>query len=77
MMIQRCYMALLWVALALSAGAAPTYQVPCLERLARSIGLNLPDNLGPDADNDSTWSHRGRALRVRTNAYGDISHIGF
>ena len=77
MMIQRCYMALLWVALALSAGAAPTYQVPCLERLVRSIGLNLPDNLGPDADNDSTWSHRGRALRVRTNAYGDISHIGY
>ncbi len=73
----RCHLACLWAALALAVNAAPAYQVPSLERLARSIGLNLPDRLEPDADYDAAWSYRGRALRVRTNAYGDVSHIGY
>lgn len=77
MNLRRGYMALWCATLVLTASAAPVYQVPCLERLARSIGLALPDSLAPGVDNDSTWSYRGRVLRVRTNAYGDVSHIGY
>lgn len=73
----RCHMVWLWVVFTLAVNATPTYQVPNLERLAHSIGLNLPDKLEPDADYDATWSYRGRSLRVRTNAYGDVSHIGY
>ena len=63
----RCHMVWLWVVFTLAVNATPTYQVPNLERLAHSIGLNLPDKLEPDADYDATWSYRGRSLRVRTN----------
>ena len=73
----RCHMVWLWVVFTLAVNATPTYQVPNLERLAHSIGLNLPDKLEPDADYDATWSYCGRSLRVRTNAYGDVSHIGY
>lgn len=77
MRLHPCHIVWLCVTLALNADAEPTYQVPHLERLARSMDLNLPDSLGIDTDNDSTWSYRGRMLRVRTNAYGDISHLGY
>lgn len=77
MMLRRCYMALLVAAFALSVGAAPLFHLPGLEKLARHIGLILPDVLGVGVDNDSTWNYRGRALRIRTNAYGDVSHIGY
>ena len=33
--------------------------------------------MGENIDNDSTWSFSGKQLRVRTNVYGDISHIGY
>lgn len=78
MMLRRCYTALLMAVLALSTvGAAPSFHVPGLEKLARYIGLTLPDVIGACVDNDSTWNYRGRALRVRTDAYGDVSHIGY
>lgn len=77
MIRRRCYMIWMVAAFACWVNAAPLYYTPCLERLARLVGLALPDTLGPDVDNDSTWSFRGRTLRVRTNAYGDVSHIGY
>lgn len=70
-------MALMMVVFVLSAGAAPPFHVPGLEKLARYIRLTLPDVLGADVDNDSTWHYHGRTLRVRTNIYGDVSHIGY
>lgn len=73
----RCYTALLLTVSAFCAGAAPTYSVPWLGRLAEQAGIALPDSMEADTDNDSTWSYRNRPLRVRTNAYGDVSHIGY
>lgn len=77
MIFRRYHMILLWVAFTVAVNAAPSFQVPALERLAHNIELSLPDRLEPDADYDSLWSYRGRSLRVRTNAYGDVSHIGY
>ena len=69
--------ALLLALSALCAAAAPVYTVPWLGRVAGLAGIVLPDSMGPYVDNDSTWNYRGRALRVRTNAFGDVSHIGY
>lgn len=77
MMLRRCYTALLMAALALSAGAAPSFHASVLKELAHLTGLILPDVLDANIDNDSTWNYHGRALRIRTNAYGDVSHIGY
>lgn len=48
-----------------------------LQQMAKATALSLPDSLGVMIDNDSTWQYKGRQLRVRTNALGDVSHIGY
>lgn len=65
------------VAFTLSVDAAPHFRTHCLEALAKAMKMEFPSELGADADNDSTWRFKGRTLRVRTNHYGDISHIGY
>ncbi|MCZ8372413.1 hypothetical protein O6P32_06775 [Phocaeicola sp. KGMB11183] len=39
--------------------------------------MDFSSDMGINVDNDSTWQFKGRVLRVRTNHYGDISHIGY
>ena len=77
MSLRPCLLVVAVVAFACRAMAAPAYHTSCQERLARAIGLALPDTLGPGVDNDSTWNFRGRTLRIRTNNFGDVSHIGY
>ena len=57
--------------------AAPSFYTRCLETLSKAMKLNLPDRMEADVDNDSTWHYAGKPLRVRTNTYGDVSHIGY
>lgn len=59
------------------ANAAPSFHTQRLETLAKAIKLALPGRLGNNVDNDSTWNYAGKALRIRTNSYGDVSHIGY
>lgn len=64
-------------AFALQANAAPSFRTQRLEALAKAIKLDLPEQLGVNIDNDSTWNYAGKTLRIRTNSYGDVSHIGY
>lgn len=64
-------------AFTLVVNAGVTFRTRCLEQLARAMHLELPGKLGPDVNNDSTWTFKGKPLRVCTNSLGDISHIGY
>lgn len=71
-----------WMMMAAAAfvfrmNAAPLFHTRCLETLSKSLQLELPDSMGENVDNDSTWHFSGKPLRVRTNVYGDVSHIGY
>ena len=71
-----------WMMMAAAAfvfrmNAAPLFHTRCLETLSKSLQLELPDSMGENVDNDSTWHFSGKPLRVRTNMYGDVSHIGY
>lgn len=77
-MILRVHIAIITMAaFTLSVNAAPLFRTHCLEVLSKAVKIDLPDNIGENADNDSTWSFASKKLRIRTNAYGDISHIGY
>jgi len=65
------------MALALKASAMPSFNTKLHARIAKEVKIDIPDNIGIEANNDSTWSFRGRTLRIRTNAFGDVSHIGY
>lgn len=65
------------VAFTFSVNATPLFRTRCLEVLAKAMKMDFPSAMGINVDNDSTWNFKGRALRVRTNHYGDISHIGY
>lgn len=60
------------------ADAAVTLHTERLARIARAVGI-VPEavTLKPDMDDETTYSYKGRRLRVRTNAFGDISNIGY
>ena len=62
---------------ALQANAAPSFRTQRLAALAKAIKLDLPEQLGINIDNDSTWNFARRTLRVRTNSWGDVSHVGY
>lgn len=64
-------------AFTLSVNAASSFHTQCLESLSKAVKIDLPEHIGANVDNDSTWSFAGKQLRIRTNAYGDVSHIGY
>lgn len=71
-----------WIMMAAAAftqkvDAAPSFYTRCLETLSKTLKLDLPDCMGENIDNDSTWHFSGKPLRIRTNGYGDVSHIGY
>ena len=77
-MILRFHIALIMTtAFTLSVNAALSFRTHCLEALSKAVKIDLPDNIGENVDNDSTWNFAGKQLRVRTNVYGDVSHIGY
>jgi len=61
---------------ALSCAATPYYSSR-LSRIAKAVKLVLPDNLGGHVCLDTAGFYRNKALRVRTNALGDVCHIGY
>lgn len=64
-------------ALALTANAHPSFSTKRHAKIAKAVNLQFPDSAGADVNNDSTWTFNGRTLRVRANAFGEISHIGY
>ena len=67
----------MWTAFTINVSAATSFHTRCLETLAKAIKIKLPDSIGKNVDNDSTWYFAGKQLRIRTNNYGDVSHIGY
>ena len=57
--------------------AATSFHTPRLEKIAKAVALKLPDNLGANMDYDGLATYNNRELRIRTNTFGDISHIGY
>ncbi|MDE6354309.1 MAG: hypothetical protein K2L56_04520 [Prevotella sp.] len=77
-MFRRIAITLLMVAVcAQMAPAATRYHTQRLADMARAAGLSLPGEAAAGMCDDSTYTFRGRPLRVRTNSFGDISHIGY
>ncbi len=77
-MFRRIAITLLMVAVcAQMAPAATRYHTQRLADMARAAGLSLPGEAAAWMCDDSTYTFRGRPLRIRTNSFGDISHIGY
>lgn len=76
-MTLRLHIMITAAAFALNANAVRRFVPQCMETLSKAVNINLSQCMGENIDNDSTWSFSGKQLRVRTNVYGDISHIGY
>ena len=76
-MTLRLHIMITAAAFALNANAVPSFRTQCMETLSKAVKIDLSQCIGKNIDNDSTWSFSGKQLRVRTNVYGDISHIGY
>lgn len=57
--------------------AATTFRTKRLAAIAAKTGVVLPDTIGVERNVEGMFSYGGRQLRVRTNAFGDVSHIGY
>lgn len=56
--------------------ATPYHNVR-LSKIANAVGVNLPDTIGKNTNNDTLYTFKGKPLRIRTNAFGDVCHIGY
>lgn len=57
--------------------ASPSFYTQRLKCIAQVVGIQLPDTLQPEKEYTGIWTFKQRSLRVRTNAFGDVSHIGY
>lgn len=57
---------------------ATSYRLPRLEKMAAAVHLQVSDRmLGPDVEIDSVAFFQGRPVYLRTNGFGDVSHLGY
>ncbi len=77
MKLFRCFVLFLAMAFTAVGTAAPPYATKRLARIADAVGLHVPDGVVMGMDDDTTWNYRGKQLRVRTNAFGEVSHVGY
>lgn len=68
---------ILFLVCAASISAATPFRTPRLEKMAQILHLSLPDELAVDAETDSMAIVNGKDIYLRTNAFGDVSHIGY
>ena len=57
-------------------GAANTFRTALLERMASAAGIAKAE-LPANADMDSVAVIKGKPVHLRTNAWGDVVHIGY
>lgn len=67
---------ILWV-LAVQLCTATSYYSVRLSKIVEAVGVNLPDTMLAQVNNDTTYSFKGKPLRIRTNTFGDVSHVGY
>lgn len=65
------------MACAVTAAAATPFSTRRLASVAAATGVTVADGAFICMDDDSTWTYRGRPLRVRTNAFGEVSNVGY
>ena len=77
-MKKRAYLIIIMTAaLATFVNARSSFYTKLYAEIAKAIQLDLPDTLAACMNNDSTWYFKNKVIRVRTNAYGEVSHIGY
>lgn len=57
--------------------SAARYSTSRLHRISNAMRLHVPDTLAADSVYDDFAKYRGRAVRLCTDSYGDISNIGY
>ena len=68
--------AITWLAMVMPCDAA-TYSSQRLQAIAERVCLVVPATWPADTSFIAASKYNGRELRVNTNAYGDISHVGY
>lgn len=76
-MARRLYFFWMMVAYVCIAYASPSFYTQRLKCIAQAVGVQLPDTLQPEKEYAGIWTFKQRSLRVRTNAFGDVTHIGY
>ncbi len=69
--------AVMWLPRAAEPAGAAAPQSPLIARIAASMKIDTAAVHGANLNVDAAVKHSGKTLRLRTNALGDISHIGY
>lgn len=76
-MIQKiCFYGLV-LAFASVVSAKTSFYTERLKTIASIAGIHVPDSLGYNLTIDSLCVYKGRAVKLKTNGLGDVSHIGY
>lgn len=75
--VQACWVAILMVLLTTQLCHAHTYRTARLKQIASALSLRLPTDLKPSTDLGVVANRGGKEVYATTNAYGEVSHIGY
>lgn len=75
--VQACWVAILMVLLTTQLCHAQTYRTERLKQIASALSLRLPTDLKPSTDLGVVANRGGKEVYATTNAYGEVSHIGY
>ena len=67
----------LMMLLTAQACQAQTYRTERLRQIAAALSLRLPTDLKSEADLGTVANRGGKEIYATTNAYGEVSHIGY
>lgn len=57
--------------------SAVSFRTQRLEQMAHLAQISLGDSLESSSTKDSVSVYRGREVRIKTNIYGEVSHLGY
>lgn len=73
----RWKISILLIVAAWTQSFAATFSTEQVRRIAAAIRLVVPDTLNAESYYTTLCSYQGRPIRVKTNAWGDVSNVGY
>ena len=77
MTVKRMFLYGIVLAFAIHVNAKTFFHTERLKAIAEAVDLHFPDSLEQEAMIDSFAVYKGKVLKVKTNIWGDVSHIGY
>lgn len=76
-MMKRIILYGIVLAFTIQVNAKTSFRTERLKTIAGMVKLNVPDSLEKHLTIDSLGRYKNKPVKLKTNSFGDVSHIGY